>query len=300
MFCTHCGTQSEQESKFCTHCGKALSRDTNTDDATSVDHQPAMPAKKSRFNTGNIVGALVILAVLGIGAYNSRDEEAIDTNNEALSSFDAGDSETAIRQFEEALESAHTNDTKINTLKNLAYVYSAEGQYDLALNTFEEVLTYAKEESFDYYLIAGEIAELEGKPNAAHLNYNKAYQMNPNDAQINTSLALFYLDVEDIFPNYIDYPKALSYAQRAYDLDPDKTETSKQNLAIAHFFNENFDQTIVLMSSSNLDQHPYVSYWLGLAYALSGDDMNGQFYLQKAVDASIEMEQEVYDYLYSL
>ena len=295
MFCTNCGKKSEGSQKFCTSCGGFLSVEPKK--PMPKVEMPAHASTESPWGAGRIVTILIILAVVGFGIYGSLDEDSITKNNEGLTSFDSGDSQTAINQFQQAAQDAATNETKINVLKNLGYVHATEGQYEQALTTFREALGLAKQNSFDYYLISGEIALLEYKPNAALLSFNKAHELNPTDFQINNSLALFYLDLEEIAPQYADYPKALSYAKKAREYDVEKSEISKQNLAIAYFFNENFDQTISLLSTTNLSQHPYMNYWLGWAYAAKGDTTNARFYFQKAVNAGIELEPEAYEYL---
>ncbi|MCK5343059.1 MAG: tetratricopeptide repeat protein, partial [Candidatus Heimdallarchaeota archaeon] len=191
-------------------------------------------------------------------------------------------------------------DTKLNTLKNLGYIHSSEGQNEQALQSFKEALTYASEGSFDYFMVSGEIAMIEGKPNAALLSYNKAYDLRPNDFQINNALNLFYLDLSEVAPYYSDYVKSLQYAQKAHDVSEDLVKnTARQNLGIAHFFNENYDQAISYFSYTDLNKEPYMAYWLGWAYTAKEDKTNAKFYFQKAVDAGIEIEQEAYDYLYS-
>ena len=40
----------------------------------------------------------------------------------------------------------------------------------------------------------------------------------------------------------MDYPLALVHAEKAFKYDLEKSEIIKQNLAIAHFFNDNFDE----------------------------------------------------------
>jgi len=298
MFCKKCGTKLNDNQKFCIKCGTSFSQSTGSEE--NQTHHKNASSFNIKDNIGKIITVVIILAVIGFGIYNSLDDEAVETNDEAMSSYDTGDSEQAIRQFEQASEEAVTTDTKIRILKNLAYVYETDGLYDQAYDVYLEALGYASEGSFDYYLISGEIALLEGKPNAAQLSYNKAYQLDPNDFQLNNSLALFYLDLEEVAPYYADYPKALIHAQKAYDNDTEKSEVSKQNLAIAHFFNENYDRTISLLSTTNLNQHPHIAYWLGWAYVAKEDIPTAKIYFQKAVDAGVEgMEQEVYDYLNS-
>jgi tetratricopeptide (TPR) repeat protein len=165
------------------------------------------------------------------------------------------------------------------------------------VSTLKEALALSSEGSLDYYLISGEIAFLEGKPNAAQLSYQKAYQIDPNDFQVNNALALFYMDLEEVAPQYADYKKALSHAQRAFELS--NLELAKQNLAIAHLFNKNYNQTISLLSSSDFNKEPYLAYWIGLAYAGKDDVINAKTYLQTAVNGGADVPQSVYDYLNS-
>ncbi len=298
MFCKNCGTKIENNSKFCTNCGAPTSNTHNRGNETlKTKKSTTTTAKKQSSLIGKIVTVFLILTVVGVGVYLSLDEDSIEKNNEGLTSFDSGDSQTAINQLQEAKGEAITNENKINTLKNLGYVYSSEEQNLEALKSFKEALNLTKNHSFDYYLISGEIAELENNPTLAVQNYNKAYEIDPNDFQVNNSLALFYLDLDEIAPQYVDYPKALSYAKKAYEYDLEKQETIKQNLAIAHYFNNNFNQTISLLSTSNYTQHPYAAFWLGLAYLEKEDDLNAKFYLQKAVNGGAEVPQLIHDYL---
>lgn len=304
MFCKKCGKKLTDKQKFCTSCGAPLSGDENSKKSEINSNETiftkySLPTHKSSWGVGRIIAILIVLALIGIGAYNSLDEDSITKNNEGLQSFDSGDSQTAINQLQQAKQDAVSNENKINTLKNLAYVYTTEGQNEQALNTFKEALSLTKINSFDYYLISGEIALLEYKPNSAILSFNKAYELSPNDYQINNSLALFYLDLEEMAPQYENYLKALSHAKKAYEYDTEKSEIGKQNLAIAYYFNENFDQTISLLSTSNLTQHPYAAYWLGLAYLSKEDHLNAQIYLQKAINGGVEVPQEINDYLNS-
>ena len=298
MFCKNCGKQIDGNKKFCSSCGASID---NAKSEPEVSNYKTKTKKNYKDNIAKFVkislGVLVVGGFLVFKIYNSLDSDVIDTNNQALKNYNAGDSQQAIAQFQEASQGAITDSTKINTLKNLAYVYSSEGQNDLALNSFRDALKIATPESFDYYLISGEIKLLEKKPNAALADYNTAYKMNPEDFQINNALALFYIDMDEISPQSSDYTKALMYAQKAYDID--KSETAKQNLAIANYFNNNFDETISLLSSSDLSKNPYAAYWLGLAYVKKEDMDNAKIYLKKAMDGGAEVPQEVKDFVNS-
>ena len=280
-----------------------MSVSENSESVSSRPVRPPMP--KEPWTKGKIiktiiavvfVGGLIILK-FGFGAINSIDSTAVDKNNAAQEAYQSGgDPNQAINQLQQASQDAITNSTKMITKINLAYVYSSEGKNELALATFKEALPLASEGSLDYYLISGEIALLEGKPNAALIAYNKAYEKNPNDFQINNALNLFYLDIADERPQYSDVAKALGYAIKANQIQ--LSDITKQNLAIAYHLNENYKQSIALLSSiSNVASQPYLAYWLGLSYAGDNQPTNAKYYLRIAINGGVDVPQEVYDYI---
>lgn len=302
MHCDQCGKKNPEGSKFCKHCGVKFNvigkEDKGNNEEGHSEHIPShtLEAKKSSI-AGKIITAIVVLTFISFGINGIVDKKPIATNNEALVSFDSGDSRSAIEKFRQAANEATTDKIKVAALKNLGYVYSTNSQNNQALSAFKEALPLTTQDTFDYYLISGEVALLEGNVNDALTNYNNAYRLNPENFQINNALALFHMDLEEVAPRYIDYSKALLYAKKANELSP--SEISKQNLAIAYYFNENYNNTISLLSSSNYTQHPYAAYWLGLAYLAKEDDVNARIYLQKAIDGGAEVPQEIHDYLNS-
>ncbi len=298
MFCNQCGQKIDSDSQFCENCGVSISKNSplKKEDVDTGTPKSSY-GSKNPLTLRRIISGIIILGFLGFGIYASLDEEAVTKNNSALESFESGDSASAVAQLQQASQEASLNENKLNSLKNLGYVHTSEGESQEALSAFNQALALAERNSFDYFLISGEIALLEGDYALGLSNLNKAYEIIPKDFQVNNSLSLLHLDLEEVAPEYEDYPKALAYAQTAYDYDTEKSEVARQNLAVAHFFNENYNQTISLLSQSNLTQHPFMNYWLGLAYVAKGDDFNGKFYLQRAVDAGFELPQEIYDYL---
>ncbi|HPL93459.1 MAG TPA: tetratricopeptide repeat protein, partial [bacterium] len=250
-----------------------------------------VPPKKNKA-WGSIIAAIV---VVGFGIYGNLDSNNIDKNNDAVANMNSGNTEMAIEQLTEAKNSMMDKDNKINTLKNLAYAYYTEGEIDSALQAFNEALALCDKNSFDYYLIAGEIDLLLYDPAGALENFTQAEIINPDDYQLNNTLALFYIDVDEIAPAYVDYQKGLSYAQKAYELD--QSEITKQNLAMAYFFTDNFDKTIELLESSDISKHPYAAFWIGLAYAGKEDPAKAIIYFQKALDNGADLPQEILDYM---
>lgn len=297
MFCEQCGQQIGNEEKFCTNCGSpVLLKDSHQNDKEEMPVMTSLP-KSSSFGLRQIITILVVLGFIGLGVYGSIDDDAVEKNNDALKNLELGNAEQGIQQLNDASQSAVTKENKINTLKNLGYAYDGEGKTEEALASFQQALALTTQNTFDYYLVSGEVALLESKPNSAAVSFKKAYELNPENFQINNSLALFYIDLENTAPQYVDYPKALTHALKARSIN--ESETARQNLGLAYFFNDNYDQAISLFSQSNLDQHPIASLWLGLAYAGKEDKINAKLYIQKALHAGIEVPQEVLDYVNS-
>lgn len=298
MFCKNCGKESSNTERFCTECGTPAS--TRATDYVQDSPIPfSAPKVQNKTSKKNIVWILLVLAFISYSVYSSVDEDSINLNNEGVTSFDSGNTEQGIQSLIGAVDSAVTGATKINALKNLGYAYISDDQNDLALESFKNALASSRVGTFDYYLISGEIALLEGKPNAAQLSLTKAYEINPDDFQINNTLGLFYLDVDGVTTHYIDYPKALTHARKAYELSgSDAKNITTKNLGLAEYFNENYTQAVSLLSPYTSND-PYYSYLVGLSYLAVGDDINARVYLNKARAGGIELPQEFLDYLNS-
>lgn len=297
MYCKNCGTKSNDGEKFCTSCGNSFSHRAEPGMKQDIEYFPRK-TKKSFWDPGRIIGIIIVLGLITVGAYNSQDKEVIDKNNQALTSFDSGNSEQAIIGFKEASQNANSNENKLSTLKNLAYVYSTENKNDLALSTFKEAFSLTSPDSFDYYLIAGEIAFLEKKFNSALIAYSKAYEKNPNNFQINVALTGLYLDTSDDGSKYTDYKKAVKYAKRAAELS--ELQTIKQNLGVAYYFNGDYQEAISTFKTVTLDADSFTAYFLGLSYIGNNDPVNAKIYLGKAIaSGKVEIPQEVYDYINS-
>lgn len=304
MFCKNCGTKMDEDASFCNNCGATVA---GIEKINKIEHSipPVVfaPAEENKvWKAGRIIKTILIIVAIAIGIFfkffNFFENEAVNTNNNALTAYDSGNSEQAISQFKQASNDALSNDNKINSLKNLAYVYATESKNDLALKTFQEALALTSKNTFDYYLISGEIALLNKDPESAKVAYEKAYAMKPNEFQINNALTVFYLDIEEIAPKYADYRKALTHAQKANEVsDKEIKNITKENLAIAYFYNEKYDQALPLFLSLDSVKKPYINYWVGLTYLAKEDATNARTYLLRAKNAGVEIDPEINKYL---
>lgn len=300
MFCTNCGNKIEVGQRFCTGCGNAVK---GTESSFNAEIKQNARKVKKPWTSGRVIKyILVTILVLGLlsikvilSAMGLVDQEAVSSNDQGLAALNSGDYESATQHLENAADSAVTSATKMTTLTNLGYVYSSDGKTSEALSSFKEALGYATPDSFDYHLISGEIALLEGNPQKALGSYSKAYNLKPNDFQINNALNLFYLDMNDAYPTLTNPQKALEYALTAYRVTPSDTKgTATENLAIAYFVNEDYNNAIAYFKQTNQTQ-PYIQLWLGMSYYALGDPDTAKPYLETAYRAGLSEAKQFLD-----
>mgnify|MGYP001612378728 CR=1 FL=1 len=129
----------------------------------------------------------------------------------------------------------------------------------------------------------------------AEADFNKAVLIEPESGQINNTIWLFYLDLEDTHSEFVDYPRALLYEKKAATLS--ELHVVQNSLAMAYYFNNEFDETISILKVRNFINEPEWALWLGLAYLGKEDEMNARYYLGMALDNGADVPQEVKDYL---
>lgn len=293
MHCTNCGNKLNLGQKFCTGCGKQIeiAESNNAHPASSTPLPNSKP-----FSIRQIITTVIVLGFIAFSAIASLDEDAINANNEGLTSFESGNNQEAIQKLQQASQDAHSNDTKILTLINLGYVQTTEGKNQDALVSFRQALSLTTKDSFEYFLISGEIDIIELRFDSALVNLKKAYALKPDDYQVNNSLALFYLDLEDIDQKHVDYKQALFHAKKANTAQSD-SKITRENLGLAYFFNEMYSESAQLLIQSDLSNKPALNLYIGLSYAGIQDVSKARFYLQQAINAGVTVPQEVYDYM---
>ncbi len=301
MFCTNCGNELTTNQRFCTSCGTSVK---GSEESLKVEiNQEAQKPVKTPWTFFRVVKYVVVILIvvallsikLIVSAINTSNNTAVTSNDKGINALQSGDYDGAITHLEKASDSAVGGSTKMNVLTNLAYAYSSDGRDTEALAKFREALPYATANSFDYYLISGEIALLEGKPQEALTNYTSAYNLKPDDFQINNALNLFYLDINDKYPTFSDPQKALGYALKAYQTTAPETKgTATENLAIAYFLTKDFDKAIQYFKQTNQSQ-PTVQLWLGMSYFALEDYDTAKPYLQRADNGGVAEAKQFLD-----
>ncbi len=282
MKCSNCQNEIVENLTRCNYCGQEVKISAVTQ---------AKPKK-------NIWTSLIMVAIfIAIGIYGGLSDKGAQKNDEGIKLLDSGSNyNQAIANFEESLKNLKDDDDRLTVLKNMAYAYWINNEPAKAAESFKQALALAKPNSSDYYLVSGEIALLDGEAKAAEENYLQAVSKNPNDFQVNSSLGIFYLGIDDIAQEYADFPKALIYNKKAYEANPD-SEMTKENLANNYFVLGEYQPAVDLFLKTSLANKSFNCYMLGLSYYGLEDNANAYKYLKQAVDLGFEPETEVVDFL---
>lgn len=294
MKCQSCSKSLAEGQNYCGACG------TQTSLMSSENHhqESGIIDVSGSKSYNNLIAIFVVIFIVIAGFFAQRELNTRTDNDTALSQFESGKSREAIELLEQASQSAVAEETKLITLVNLANIYASDSEYEKALETYKEALPYAKAGTSDFFLVSGEVALYEGRFEEAKENYLKAYELAPNDFQINNALNLFYLDLDDIYPRLVDYPEALRHAKIALESSEDLVKnTARQNLGIAYFFNDDYEQAITYLSYSSIEDEPYVAYWLGLAHMANENSEQAAYYLNFAVDRGVPGAQDLLEYM---
>lgn len=290
MKCFKCGAEVPQGNTTCNQCGQSLVAQTKL---KTEENQPEQPKKKQSV-AGIIVAVLVFIGFSAFGYYNNR---AVDQNDQALDLMESGSNyEQALTGFEQAYDSVNSKEDKIEILKNWAYAYLSESDNDNAKTKFIEAKSLADQGSFNFNLISGEIALLDNQGQQALDYFNQAYDLAPDDFQINSTLGIFYLGLDEVTEIFTDYDQALIYNQAAYDGNS-QSETMKENLALSYYFLERYAEAVPLLLATSLENKPYNNYLLGLCYYSLGADDSSRQYFQSAADQGYELSQEIIEFI---
>jgi tetratricopeptide (TPR) repeat protein len=159
----------------------------------------------------------------------------------------------------------------IEPLLNKAFVYSQAGNYALARECYDKILS-AHPQHFDALLNRGitrtKLDDLEG----AERDLFKAYAINSRDPLLLNALGVFYLKIGD-------EAKAENFLSNTGDT------TSKINLALYYWGKGENEKVISLLKQSEKQdlQDPYPSYYLGLFYRQLGENALAREKLDKAL-----------------
>lgn len=297
MNCTNCGKQIEKNQSTCINCGNPVLKTPGTPQQNQTQNIPTTNTKegkpKNKIRTIIRIIVLIIFVIALIEAF--RDQNALQKNDDGLDSYETGNSELAIEQLSAAAQNATDDESKVQILTNLAYVYYEQGNTEMAQKSYIQARDLSVPDSLKHHMLTAEIAMLDGEFAKAYEHLQKAYQKNPKDFQVNNSLALFL--TEDGGEEFYNPPKALEHAKTAYEYDPRKSPISKNNLGIAYFYNNNLDQALKNFLEAAEEGYPGAHYWAAWTYVEKNEEENARASFQKAIESGEQFVDLIYDFV---
>lgn len=245
------------------------------------------------------VAAAPVAAKPAAPVVSAQDTAAINLLiAEALSSRAAKKPYVAIEKYQQALGKATDVRLKVSIAGDLADVYMDVAQKVQALDVLGTVLSLAAKDSFEESFAKAKIAWVNQDAVGIVLYGEKALGSVPLDAQMHQMLAMYFtnitsqtsqnldFDTESYGPykQTIDYPRALSHAEKAYRSAP--TAFNKELLALLYFRNKNYAEALVLESDSG-PESAYFDFWVSVSAAKIGNLQASDEYLDRAVTKGI-------------
>ena len=255
-----------------------------------------------------VLSILTIATISAISVFAQDMESATSLYNEGATALNAGDKQTALGYFEEALAQAaiigpEADELAYNCQRNIPTLLNAIGKELAAANDIDSAVVVlnqaiAKAEEYGQNDIAAEAMTLipqlymqqgnlflnQKDYDAAIESYKKVVEANPNDAVGYLRLGQAARRVNDIETAISALTKAselgqkaLEYAQKANDIQPNPTAMQIAGTAALQLKNyaaaiENFEGFIAASpNAKNIDQ---IRYQLATAYEVTGDKTN--------------------------
>ncbi len=310
MFCEKCGNRLPENAKFCNKCGTKVSYDQpekkvfhgqvqqkeHKEEKVALPEMPSQPQKKFNFKKYSwIFIILFLIGLKGCSYYEDQNnEEAIKINDRIINNLSQYSYADATSQLENALSLAKDDRVKADIYSNLGFINLSEEKGAEALDNFNKALDLYDINTFDYFLMKGEIEYINRDYDKALEYYKKAYNKDPSDFLINNSLAVFYLSLDDESEKYLDVDKAIQHSKRAKEIN--NNDLTKSNLATAYTLKEEYQKAINLFNQiSNMDSDE--EYLLGLNYLNIEDFDNAVKFFKKAKDHGAKLEPEFEDFL---
>lgn len=286
MFCSTCGIKFKLEKDGSEICDECLQKGKHPETEN-------IPEKKGFFGKLSIKNIGIGIVVIGFILYKAfvfSNNSAIDEINPLLEKYNNGEisEETIIPALEKALSQHMTNENKLIMMKSLADAYYTNGDYQKSNEVSKEQLPLLEKDSFEYFVTKGDIFMLEENIFEAKKAYTQAYTKKPNDFSINNSLCVFHIEIDSS-------PESIKYCKKSYELN--SGGLIKANLAIAYIDNNQNDKGIALLESIDMQQNPYVAYWIGIGYFQNEDEINAKKHFQIASDNGFDIGEDIQEYL---
>lgn len=146
MYCSECGYENSDTSKFCGSCGANLQ-------VPDFEEIRIVPDEKKRISVAGIIAVVIALLVVGAGIFtltNSDFREAVKNKYLLLASknyYNKEDYDNALYKFEAASDADYRSGYYMDICYKMAEGFYAEGMYEKAVEWYEYIDT--KRCSFD-------------------------------------------------------------------------------------------------------------------------------------------------------
>ena len=215
--------------------------------------------------------------------YLSEENAKFD---KAMQTFSQGDKSGAEAILSEVINDVSKKNNKDDLAKayvNRGVLYEAQGDTEKAIKNYEEALTKIDENSSHFQTIKGLIAFNQNKMTDAAQFFENALKIDANDFNANNRLGLIYMGRYG--EEFKDLKRALPYNQKTFSSNP-QDASATQNLAFNYFELEDYEKALPLFKSlvESMPDTKLNRYMLGVTYYRLGDIENAQPLIQKAIE----------------
>lgn len=178
---------------------------------------------------------VIVLVVLSLGGlflfqwFNAGQSHA----EKGMTAYNSGDYNTAITEFNSAIEAGVKEDQKSDIYTLLGNSYSELDELDEAVAAHQKALE-ASAENYRAMVNLGVVYRKLGKIGDAEKYYLGALKINPDYAQAHSSLGVLYALNKDV-------PRALTALKKAIKCDP-QLASAQANIALVYAMAGNFPE----------------------------------------------------------
>ncbi len=226
-----------------------------------------------------------MLAFFGIADLALQEgDRTVNYNNMAIQNLERGDYTSA----EEAMKSALDNDVnpdesnRAQVLFNLATISVAKGELGVAVEYYEEILSFTDEFNAEYHVAKGKIGLLQQDAEKAIGDFKKAIGIEPDSFEANNSLGVTLLT--GINSGLEEFAKALPYNKKAYELvvNPRTLENLAINLFALEYYEDAkpFLEELLILKPNDTD----VIFYMATVEYTTGNITRTKELLRRAVE----------------
>lgn len=222
--------------------------------------------------------SVILLASCG----NSDDPKALKLMAEGNRYMDARNFNSAMIRFKEAANLELSDESRSKNYRNIAVTFLYLEEPDSAKKYSK--LGFECLESYSYYHLINmaEYELLSKETDKAIKTFEEAKKLKPNEMEVYNNLSLIYAG--NYGESFEDLPKALSNAQKAFDLNPNPV--NQEQLASVFFQMEKYEKAAEIFHDLG-EKYPAVllyRFYEGQSLYFDGKENEGLELMENAAD----------------